>query len=126
MMAVASITLTVEPAFNPDGTRAYSGRGQLFDGSADGREVVTRSTQPFLDGARVLLGDGADPRTRMVMRHTRSDTDALRSTVGAAAQLTIGEGERPSIFRPWKPSPHAAVTPPVHQTEPAATTGPHP
>jgi hypothetical protein len=115
-----TILLTVSPALNPDGTRAYAGRGQLFDGTVDGREVVTRSVQPLLDGARALLADGVDAATRIALRHAGSVTAALRATVGAAAGLTIEEGERPPIFRRWKPSPHAAGTPPVRQTEPAA------
>jgi hypothetical protein len=117
-----TITLTVAPALNPDGIHASSNRGQLFDGTVAGREVVTRSTQPLLDGARALLAEGIDPRTRIAMCHAGSDTDAVRSTVGIAAGLTIEEGERPPIFRPWKPSPHAAATPPVRQAAPAATT----
>jgi hypothetical protein len=103
-----TIILIVAPA-----SASSSSRGQLFDGMIDGREVVTRSTQPLLDGARALLAEGSDPRTRIMMRHAGSSADALRSTIGTAAQMTVGEGERPPIFRPWKPSPHAAVTPPV-------------
>jgi hypothetical protein len=121
MITTASIILTVSPALNPDGTHAYSGRGQLFDGAVDGREIVTRSTQPLLDGARALLAEGIDPRTRIVMRHTGSDTDALRSTVGAAAGLTVEEGESVPRVKRWKPSPFGAVTPPVRQAEPAAS-----
>jgi hypothetical protein len=116
-----TITLTVAPALNSDGTRAYSGRGQLFNGMIDGREIVSRSTQPLLDGARVLLAEGLDPATRIVMRHAGAAVDALRSTVGATALVSVREGERVPQFTPWKPSPHAAVTPPMRQTELAAT-----
>jgi hypothetical protein len=85
----------------------------LFDATVDGRLILTRSTQPLLDGARGLLAAGVDPASWIVMRRAGSDTDALRSTVGAAAKLTVEEGEHPPTLRPWKPSPHAAVTPPM-------------
>jgi len=114
MLAKFALMLIVKPS-------GYSTRGQLFDGFVDGRLVVSRTTQPLLDACRVLLGEGVDPATRMVLRHAGQDYDALRSTVGAAARLTIEEGERPPTFRRWKPSPHAAVTPSVRQTEEAAT-----
>ena len=82
-------------------------RGQLFDGVIDGRQVVTRSTQPLLDACRVLIADGNEPATRIVMRHAATpDVDALCSTVGAAAGLTVKDDSvgKP-VFRPWSPSP---------------------
>src|SRR5262249_28747490 len=58
----------------------------------------------FCDAARVLLAEGADPAARFVMRHANSATDAMRSTVGAAAKLTVSDdgGGKP-IFKPWSP-----------------------
>jgi hypothetical protein len=66
--------------------------------------IVERSTTPFCDAARVLLAEGADPATRFIMRHAGSVADALRSTVGAAAGLTVADdnGGKP-IFRKWSP-----------------------
>jgi hypothetical protein len=61
------LVVTVSPSIGPDGRQAYSGRGQLFDGAVDGRVLVTRSTQPLLDGCRVLIGEGIDPAIRIVM-----------------------------------------------------------
>jgi hypothetical protein len=59
---------------------------------------------PFCDAARVLLAEGADPAAKFVMRHENSSYDALRSTVGAAAGLTVADdnGGKP-IFRKWSP-----------------------
>jgi hypothetical protein len=36
-----------------------------------GERLLTTSHQPFLDSARVLLAEGIDPATPMVMRHAR-------------------------------------------------------
>jgi hypothetical protein len=106
------LTLTVIPSRNPDGTRACSNRGQLFDAYLEDTIVARRSAQPLLDGCRALIAAGADPDTPVAMRHAGSDHDALTSTVGAAAQLTVKEGDRAPSFSQWKPSPHAPVNPP--------------
>jgi hypothetical protein len=110
------IVITVYPV-------GYSSYGQLFDGKVGERLLVRRSRQPLLDGCRVLLAEGVDPAAPVEMRHDGAD-GYLRSTVGAAAGLTVEEGERAPTFRPWKASPRAAGTPPMRQTEAAATTTP--
>jgi hypothetical protein len=125
MTALAdAIAITVSPSREADGRRAHSSRGPLFDSAVDGRTIITRSTQPLLDGARALIAEGVDPARRIVMRHAGSDVDALRSTVGAAAKLTLEEGERLPTLRPWKPSPHAAVTPPMRPIDREASKQP--
>jgi hypothetical protein len=98
------IVLVVSPSLNVDGRKAYGTRGQLFDGSVDGRCIVKRSTTPFCDAARVLLAEDVRPEAKLVMRHAGSVADALRSTVGAAAGLTVADdtGGKPA-FRTWKP-----------------------
>jgi hypothetical protein len=54
----------------------------------------------FLDAARVLTAEGAEPATVLQMRHDGSATVALRSTVGTAAGLTVLEGDlRPRFAR---------------------------
>jgi hypothetical protein len=122
-----TIVLVVSPSLNADGRRAYSTRGQLFDGKVDGRFVVKRSTTPFCDAARVLLAEGIRPDTALVMRHAGSVADALRSTVGAAAGLTVADdtGGKP-VFRKWSPYDREETLPvasPVRETDPPAVPG---
>src|SRR5580658_6667421 len=69
---------------------APAGAGK-FAGRLDGRDLCV-STKPLLDAARVLLAEGVDPEMVMQMHHLRSATLSLRSTVGAAAGLTVLEG----------------------------------
>jgi hypothetical protein len=122
MLAPATtIVLTVSPSLNAEGRKAYSTRGQLFDGKVDGRTVVKRSTTPFCDAARVLLAEGIKPDTVLVMRHAGSLADALRSTVGAAAGLTVADdkGGKP-IFTKWSPYDarcRSLNAPPMRETE---------
>jgi hypothetical protein len=105
----------------------YGKRGPLFSASFDGRTIVTASVTPFLDAARVLAAEGHDPATVLVLRHASSATDALRSTIGAAAKLTVvQEGDGAPRFRPWKAFSRPAVAPPMRQTEEAATPPPAP
>jgi hypothetical protein len=105
--------------------KAYSTRGQLFDGHVVGRLVVSRSTQPLLDACRVLAGEGVDPSTRLVMRYEGQDYDALRSAVVAAAKLAMEEGKRRPIFRPWRPRETAALSSSMRQNErPVSDSGP--
>src|SRR5262245_51465683 len=76
-----------------------------------GDRVISKSTrQPLLDAARILLAEGADPETPIAMRHAGADHAALRSTVGAAARLTVVErdhGNRP-VLELWRPRPSFA------------------
>ncbi len=118
-----AIVITVSLVRETDDRRAYSTRGQLFDGAVDGLAIVTRTTQPLMDAARVLLGDGTAPATPLALRHAGSAADALRSTVGAAAGLTIKDDSvgKP-VFRQWSPSPFNGGTavpgsPPVRPAE---------
>jgi hypothetical protein len=111
------VIITVTPSINSKGTRATSVFGALFDAHLDGRRLVERSTTPFFDAARRLLAEGLDPSTRLIMRHSRSDTDALRATIGNAAKLTIEEGGRRPTFRPWKARQATAGASPMRQTE---------
>ena len=111
-MIATTIVLVVSPSPNVDGRKAYSTRGQLFDGKVDGRWIAKRSTTPFCDAARVLLAEGVRPETVLVMRHEGSPHDALRSTVGAAAGLTVADdnGGKP-IFRKWSPHDREGTIP---------------
>src|SRR5262245_45037284 len=86
----AAMILSVRPA--------KSGR---FEARVGDRLLCT-SRQPLLDAARIMLAEGVDPATPLTMRHERSSTDSLSSTVGKAAKLTVGEEPSPR-FRPWVP-----------------------
>jgi hypothetical protein len=100
-----TIVLVVSPSLKPDGGKAYSTRGQLFDGRVGAQSIVKRSATPFCAAARALLAEGIDPTTPFVMRHERSPSyDALRSTIGVAAGLTVADdkGGKPIISR-WSP-----------------------
>jgi hypothetical protein len=55
------LVLIVSPSLTPEGGKAYSTRGLLFDGRVGDRFVVKRSTTPFCDAARVLLAEGVRP-----------------------------------------------------------------
>jgi hypothetical protein len=108
------VVLVVSPSLNAEGRKAYSTGGQLFDGKVDGRTVVKRSTTPFCDAARVLLAEGVRPEAKIVMRHSRSLADALRSTVGAVAgsswrwdRATVRDGRtRRRLLRQHAPGNH--------------------
>ena len=98
------------------------GRLGHFRAQLGHRELVT-SRQPFLDSARVLLGEGCDPTTVLVMRHAGSKADSLRGTIGAAAKLTVAEGELdPPRFRAWKPFVSREGSPGTRKNEVAATS----
>ena len=71
--------------------------------SVGGRVLVRSSRQPFLDAARVLVGEGHDPGMVISMRHGGSAVDALRAKLGVAARLTVNEPA--TRFARWKPHP---------------------
>ncbi len=64
-----------------------------YEATIDGR-FLCRSKTPFLAGARVLLAEGVDPTTPLVMRHAGDDAIALQAAVGVAAGLTVIENEK--------------------------------
>jgi hypothetical protein len=72
-----------------------------FEARVDDRLLCT-SRQPFLDAVRILLAEGVEPATPITMRHERTGTDSLISTVGKAAKLTVKEEPSPR-FRRWEP-----------------------
>jgi hypothetical protein len=138
------ITVTVTPSRDGEGRRTYSSRGQLFDatmlaGAArtsthhrgantaevligrDGRSLVTGSATPLLDAARVPLEEGVDPKTPIAMRHAGGSHDALVSTIGAAAALTVREGEARPAFTRWEPNNRFGTSGSVKTDAPAAT-----
>jgi hypothetical protein len=97
-----------------------------FGATLDGRVLVASSRTPFCDAARVLLAEGVDPATRIVMRHAGSATGALSATVSGAAQLTVEDGDDSPRFRKWRPllkgPPRWEGAPRIAPNDAAATT----
>ena len=114
------IFITAAPAHDRDGRR-LPGR---FDAVVDGNVIVTATRQPFLDGARALLAEGANPQATIILKHPGSETDCLRARLGAAAKLTVEESNRGKpTFRRWKPRPLSPEgEPPSDQTETEAVS----
>jgi hypothetical protein len=114
--------LIASPSVEADGRRAASGRGSLFDAHLEGEErvLVRRTHQPFLDACRVLVADGVDPRAWIVTRRAGSKTHALIAKVGAAAKLSVKEGDEPPRLRPWTPFPSRPVESSMRFQEQAA------
>jgi len=73
----------------------------LFEARVDGRMVCAKSRTPFLAAARVLLSEGHDPATVIVMRHAGSDLDCLKAKLGVAAKLAVDDDG--PYFVHWKP-----------------------
>jgi hypothetical protein len=84
-------------------------RPGYFAATCNGRQLC-RNRQPLLDGARALLEAGYSADAAVVMRHAGSQVDALRSTIAAAAKLTVNEDHM--RFARWKAFPSGAVTRP--------------
>jgi hypothetical protein len=88
-------------------------RPGYYTARCDGR-LLCRSRQPFLDGARELLAAGQSATAVIAMKHGGSRVEALRSTIGAAAALTVSEEEnRPPRFKRWKPRYVGEGWPPI-------------
>ena len=96
----SQIVITVTPDQRPGRYRAYI-------------ETETKplcvSRQPFLDGARKLIARGHDSETILAMRWAGAKNWALRSSLGAAAKLTVDEHN--GTFAKWKPYSRSAVPP---------------
>ena len=103
-MSPTTLILIVAPSRTPDGQKAYSTRGQLFDGLINDYPIVQRSTMPFFAAARALILIGHNPEDLLIMRHEGSEADSLTATLGEASKLTIWHDlkGRPT-FGPWIP-----------------------
>lgn len=99
-----TVTVTVAPI--PSRPGYYTA---LVDGC-----LLCRSRQPFLDGARRLLASGYPADTIIIMKRAGSVIEALHSTVGRAAALTVSEeAYRPPRFKRWRPRYMGEGSPPV-------------
>ena len=73
-----------------------------FAASLDGAVIVAKSRMPLLDAARAIQ-TSANSTYELVMCHAGSSVDALRTTVGYAASLTVGSDHSGMpVFLPYK------------------------
>jgi hypothetical protein len=84
-------------------TAINQGRFEAKD--SDGK-LLCVSHQPLLDSARVLIGAGFPPETKLVM-YTPDGLVSIKAPLGTASELTVIEGDKAPHFRPWKPHPRA-------------------
>jgi hypothetical protein len=97
-------------------------RSGYYTARCNGR-LLCRSRQPFLDSARELLATGYPADTIIVMRHAGSAVEALRSTIGAAARLTVETSEQGTpVFRQWRGPRTRGAGPSIAPCEGAATS----
>jgi hypothetical protein len=90
--------------------------GSKFAVRCDDRLLIKSTRQPLLDGARVLLDQGIDPDTTVVLRHDGSSADSLTAKLGAAARLTVEETAHRPAFRSYRMASRGAVdAPPVRR-----------
>jgi hypothetical protein len=70
-----------------------------------GEVIVTSTRQPLVDGARVLLAQGFDPRTPLTMRHEGKAYDSFQSMpIGHWAKWTYKEREKGGMaVERWMP-----------------------
>lgn len=96
--------IMISPARNPEtGLLAVGQRGPLYNVTCRGELIVERTTQPLLDGARALAERGMSGPLEMWDRV--SSFPRMRSTIEAAARLSVEEGEGAPRLRKWKPFP---------------------
>jgi len=74
-----------------------------FDGWIGNRQIVHASRTPFLRAARVLVSEGVDPTTVLVMRHRNTGTESLRGPIGKAATLQVAETVGAPRFERFNP-----------------------
>jgi hypothetical protein len=92
---------------HPHFTGEYTGR---YWTRCDGEEFSAR--QPFFEAARKLLAKGVPPETELTMWRDGEATWSLKSTVGAAAKLTVREDEkRGPEFRLYEPFSRDRISP---------------
>jgi hypothetical protein len=94
-------------ACKPDGTPRYSQRGPLYNACFEGEPILSGSSEPFLEACRILKARGLSGPVEL-WDETRP-FPRMRSTIEAAAWLTVEEGDGRPRFRRWRPNPRARV-----------------
>jgi len=108
-MSARIVVVTVAPALDRNGHRLAA----AFHAIVDGATIAGTTRTPFCDAARALLKLGYPADARLLMQHAGSSTTALRSTIGAAARLTVKETGNGPRFAPWTAFFPSPVTSPV-------------
>lgn len=78
-----------------------AGRGRFHARLGD--RLLCTSDTPFFDAARVLASEGVAGDEPLTMTHAGSETICLRSTIQAAARLTVEDSAKGLSFRRYKP-----------------------
>lgn len=84
-------------------TISPTGRGEHHVRLND--RLITTSYTPLFSAARILLDEGVPKDEHLTMTHEGSETICMRTTVGAAARLTVQDNSRGFGFRPYRPGP---------------------
>jgi hypothetical protein len=95
-------------------------RGLFAARLAEDLRTLCTSRTSFTDSARMLLREGIDPNAILISRKAGQDYDSLRSTVGAAAKLTVDETR--TVFAKWKAFSATAVASSIDYSEVSAAT----
>jgi hypothetical protein len=98
MVKSAAIRLVVAPETAGRFTARLESTGEV---------IVTRTRQPLVDGARVLLAQGFDPGTPLTMRMEGKAYDSFQPVpICYWAKWTYKEGEKDALRRTaWMPLP---------------------
>ena len=116
----ARAVIVVVPALDHRDQRLH-GR---FDAMFGARLLAHATRQPLLDGARELLRLGHPATDAVVMQHQGSGVDALRSTIGAAARLSVKERDRGGLlFERWDANCRSLERVPVAKASNPAVLG---
>jgi hypothetical protein len=93
-------------------------RGSFSARLEGGRLLVIGSRVPFCDAARELLRLGYGPDMLLLMRHQGNSAAALRSTVSAAARLTVKSAGNGCPIFALDDGAQGVAAPPVRRTAP--------
>ena len=105
-----ALVLICTPADRPGRYQVHLGNHRLLASARD----------PLTEAARQLLDKGVTGNTPLILRHAGAGHDALRSTVGAAARLTVKDSQKGvPTFVPWDGDLSRAEASPMRETEDA-------
>lgn len=95
-----TVKIVVSPAMGRRGALA----GKFTARDENGKTLVSASSKPFLDAARVLLRNGTPRNVTLEMYHEGSPILSLRAPIIRAAKLNVFEGARDApYFASWRP-----------------------